>query len=545
LSFFTPDVPQPGDVIINELMADPTPVLGLPDAEYLELHNTSSKSFELSGWKLSNGTTVSTLPSFALAPGAYVVLCPAASASLLSPFGPVLGLASWPALVNGGDNIGLRSQASVLLDSVDYQLSWYKDAAKDDGGYALERINPSPDACPGSSNWAASVSPTGGTPGTANSVFSTSPDVEPPQVMEVSVISSDSLLLCFDGTMDLSSLTTPANYFIDNQIGFPVQALGQGTDNACVLLKLAAPLQEGIIYQLIVQGVKDCGGNPLAAPDTSQIALGSQALAYELVITEIFPDPSPARSLPETEFIEILNRSTKVIDLADVVITDGSGVGRIAQRVILPGEYLILTSEEGAADFQAFGTVAGLSGFPSLNNAGDPLFLIGPEGDTLDFVIYSDDWYGDVDKADGGWTIERIDPDFTGCNNPANWLASNDVSGGTPGRKNSVDANFTDSDAPVVKGISVLDASTVLITFSEPMDAGLLGDPAFYSIDNGIGGALSAAALAPDYQQVVLTFLPLDTNVFYTLTLTDIADCFGNTLDAELSLGLPLPAQPG
>jgi hypothetical protein len=51
-------------VVINEIMADPSPVVGLPDAEFVEMYNTTTnKTFDLEGWTFSDGATTATLPS--------------------------------------------------------------------------------------------------------------------------------------------------------------------------------------------------------------------------------------------------------------------------------------------------------------------------------------------------------------------------------------------------------------------------------------------------------------------------------------------------
>ena len=55
-SFYTA---QRYDVVIDELMADPTPQVGLPNNEWIELRNTTTFPINLSGWKISDASSTS------------------------------------------------------------------------------------------------------------------------------------------------------------------------------------------------------------------------------------------------------------------------------------------------------------------------------------------------------------------------------------------------------------------------------------------------------------------------------------------------------
>ena len=93
-------------VTINEILADPSPIVGLPNTEFIELRNNSKQPVNLYKWKIDNGSTSSTISTqFMLGPDSMVVLCAKAQAVFFGAQISTIGLSSFPTLSNDGDLI--------------------------------------------------------------------------------------------------------------------------------------------------------------------------------------------------------------------------------------------------------------------------------------------------------------------------------------------------------------------------------------------------------------------------------------------------------
>ncbi|MEL7363241.1 MAG: lamin tail domain-containing protein, partial [Bacteroidota bacterium] len=184
LFFGEPDVPVPGDVVINELMFDP---LAGSDGEYVEVLNTTSKTFDLRRFRLTDdgdgdADPISETPLI-LPPNGLVVLASVPD-TVRSVFGEVAGLFEpddVPGLNNTEDTVVLQAEVEggvLTIDQVTYSDDWHRPELRETDGIALERIAPdgrSNDAA----NWSSSLDARGGTPGASNSVF-VDPEAPPP-----------------------------------------------------------------------------------------------------------------------------------------------------------------------------------------------------------------------------------------------------------------------------------------------------------------------------------------------------------------------------
>lgn len=74
--------PQQYDMLINEIMAHPNPVVALPDAEYLELFNRSTFPININNWTISDATNTYSIPSYTIQPDSFLILCSASDFSL-------------------------------------------------------------------------------------------------------------------------------------------------------------------------------------------------------------------------------------------------------------------------------------------------------------------------------------------------------------------------------------------------------------------------------------------------------------------------------
>ncbi|MCS7162229.1 MAG: lamin tail domain-containing protein [Bacteroidia bacterium] len=527
LEIVLPEVPTLGDLLISELMPKPTPSVGLPSYEYVELYNRSAKWLALRGCRLCDAAGCATLSQGMIAPYTYLLLVPtAASAS----YPQALPLNSWPTLNDSGDSLYLWSPDETLLDFVPYRSSWYRDPSRAQGGWSLERIDLQ-NLCAQDSNWIASQDPQGGTPGARNSVENLWRDQTPPVLRAWSCLSPTLLQLDFNEALDTLFMGELTRY--QWETSGPTISWAQALPQS-VRLHLATPLAPATTYTLRLEA-RDCMGNST----TLRLSLGlpQPALRGEIRFSEVMAKPTPPVQLPPYEYIELYNASAKWIDLTGWQFCDATRCGEIARGVIPPGGYAVLVSAGGAAAFPEALTV---TNFPTLNDGGDTLSLKAPDGTLMEELAYQTSWYRDPAKAQGGWSLERIDL-TNPCAVDSNWIASQDPAGGTPGRANSVAGIWRDTTGPQLEVLRLRSATEILLRFSEPLDTLAMQQPSRYQLSP----PLPLQRLEIWQQREVILYLdtPLHPDSLYELRL-EALDCMGNRRLIRQTFGLPVPAAP-
>ncbi|MBK9018257.1 MAG: lamin tail domain-containing protein [Saprospiraceae bacterium] len=433
------------DVLINEIMADPTPAITLPDDEFIELYNRSDKVLDLVGFGFSSGGAPQIFPTYLMLPGSYLIVCDDSDVDSLSAFGNVLGLPTFPALVNNGDDLTLSDADGNVVHQVSYKIEWYGDAEKQEGGWTLELISPLA-PCRGSANWRACASLLQGTPGQPNSVLDPQPDLTAPVLTRVfaSAAAPTEVQVFFDERLDAASALNAANYSISG--GLNVASVSfLPPYNFVVVLHLDAPLLSNTVYEVTVQTVADCSGNPLSGIATASFALPEPIEPKDLVINEILFNPATGGN----DFVEIYNRSAKVLNLGDLIIgnievgVDTTTTNVVNDWLILPGEYAVFT--ENTSDIQSRYSVQDANALiandlPSFNDdAGNvTIYRASTTGAVIiDAFDYGEDLHHALLDDPEGVSLERLHPDGT-TQDPANWHSAAEAAGwATPTYRNS------------------------------------------------------------------------------------------------------------
>ncbi len=441
---FTYFIPVPAvyrDIVINELYADYTPSNGLPEAEFLELFNASSKVFDLNNWVLSDGSTNSTLGNHILRPGEFLIVCPQASTNDFLSYGQVLGQASFPILNNSGDNITLKDNSGQIVDYVNYDDSWYADDTKKEGGFTLEQVNPFT-LCVGRVNYSGSNASIGGTPGTQNTQFDTLPDVTAPNLVEVLILSDSSLSVRFNELMDSITLRSGTYTFSPNLSIRSVEPVAP--DYEVAILELDSKLDSGVFYTVSISNVNDCSGNVISKNSTT-IALPSIAGKNDLVINEVlFNSRSNSK-----DFVELYNRSEKVITLENWLIANFDDTIANLKVItelpflVFPKEYIVLTEDKADIiqqyPFSVSDNILEIADLPTYSDSEGKVYIFNSNLELIDEMEYKDDYHFALLNDDDGVSLERINSEKSSLDE-SNWhSASEKVGFATPGYKNSQD----------------------------------------------------------------------------------------------------------
>jgi len=374
-------------------------------------------------------------------------------------------------------------------------------------------------------------------------------DATAPLLLRAVPVDSRQVDVAFNEAVDPTSGTLLSNYRL--QSGAVPTAARVLSNNAAVV-RLTFGADFGPLNVVEARNVADLYGNVAAGPLTASFAgPPSTPLVGDLIITEIFADETPQVGLPLSEYVEIYNRSaTKVISLGGVRLSKpGSTSAAILPDTakLLPGQYAVVCGSTRTLQFAAYGKVYGPTNFPSLSNGGDQLVLRGRDGRTLFEVTYSDAWYRDPQKKDGGWSLEMIDVNNY-CAGASNWKASTDPSGGTPAKVNSVRATNADATAPTLLRVVPLNATTIRALFSEKLDSATVLVPSRYTLAGATATITRATPVAPDFRQVDLTLsAPLQAGRSVTLNVQTATDCAGNASGPlqSATFGLPEAAVAG
>ena len=439
-----------GDIVINEIMCDPSPSVLLPEVEYLELYNNSPKNINLIGWTLKIGNSEKTFSSANLPANSYIIVGDIEDEAVLRTYGDFTGFSSF-SLPNSSGRLLLKDDQGNIIHYINYNQTWYNDDAKKDGGWSLEMID-ADNYCGENNNWRASLNPNGGTIAEENSVKANNPDNKSPKIERLSVISNSELMIFFDEATDSISAKNLLKYEVNNGIGNPNIIKSSYPDYKSYILSFASAFQEKTNYTLLIDsGIMDCQGNKSVEKTILNFGIPQTADSSDLLINEVLFHPKNGG----VDYVELYNNSDKIIDLKNLFLAswdeedqNWDNIKEIAPLgfLVFPKEYYILTTDAEIVKQQYYvqeaRNIVQVYSMPTMSNTEGDIFLINTSLQMIDGMQYTDDMHYGLLNNPEGISLERLSIDISALDK-SNWFSAATPGlnaegfGGTPTYENS------------------------------------------------------------------------------------------------------------
>lgn len=414
------------DVVFSEVLIDQEPSVFLPKSEFIELYNRTDQAIQLNNWILLVDNQAIVLDSFLVLPKNYLILVPQKNQQLFPQNDFTLACENWETLNNQKGEIILKNSQGKLIDSFTYDEDLFSQHAKKSlGGWSLERKDLD-FFCDEKYNWFYSTSLKGGTPNVKNSIKGKIIDEEQPSLEKMFIDQNQELIFTFDEKIDTI-------YFYSHLIDtFYI-------DKKTVHFFLKDSLKY-LQEDFLTIDFADCSQNILKKDVI--IKLPQKVEKKEVLITEILPNPFEGG----TEFIELYNNSSKIIDLSDLWIgmLDEEGLWKqkvqLPQTLFLPFTYIVFTSQkEGVTNFYdvAFPEQVYEVNLPILTNENGTIVLTNSQAEILEEFSYTNDQHYRFLVDEKGVSLERISLELV-ANDFENWIsASEQINWASPTTKNS------------------------------------------------------------------------------------------------------------
>jgi len=451
--------PQQFDILINEIMTDQNPAPPvLPIVDYIELYNRTIFPISLNKWKirLKDDGNYLNLNNVILQPKDYLILTTTSGVNLLSPFcGNIMGLSSFT--VNNETSVTLYDKDLNFIHNIKFDVSWYNDENKKEGGWSLELIDPQ-NPCGDRENWTASIDNKGGSPCKINSVFSTNPDISQPYILKICIVDKNSIKVIFNEKVNINKAINHSIYSTSG--GLNIMSITKlNNEYNSVLIKFSDSIEESKQYLLTINdSIFDCAGNKILENSSISFAYPANPEKNDIVINEILFNPP----LNGVDFVEIFNRSSKNIDLTKIYLaTIDTKTNKLKSMyklsndcgVIMAKDYLVLTTKPDIVASQYFvpyySKIQKMNSLPSFNNDKGSAILCTIDSIIIDRFDYDEKMHLPLLVDYKGISLERIHPDKP-TNQRYNWHSSaQSVGFATPTYKNSQYSDFNFSENPI------------------------------------------------------------------------------------------------
>ncbi|MDO9553714.1 lamin tail domain-containing protein [Rhodonellum sp.] len=352
-------------------------------------------------------------------------------------------------------------------------------------------------------------------------------DKTSPTLVSAIGIGPKKLLLTFSEPIDPVFASMPQNYTLGGKQ--PESVILQENPSQVALVWEQSFLDQAN-YVLEISQIPDRAGNFIVPSAFPFLFKDPDRLVFKsLIINEVMAAPRDENILPNVEYIELLNVSQEWISLGGLSLANSRSATVLQADTLEPGGYVLLVSRTQASQFVEFGKVLGLTNWPTLLNAGDRLRLLDRTGNIVDSLLYSTLSYGGSAIAQGGYSLEIVNPYYP-CHAASNLKPSLSPNRGTPGKINSVFDDTPDRIAPRLLQARAVGDSAVVLLFSKSLAADLAAAKLSFVPNLPLKNfSLSANGLS-----VIVTFgEELKEGTRYSIQVGNVRDCVGNLISPE------------